>query len=134
MSDTSEDSEPGVEQPDRVERFLEVESGCRDLCRGPPPTARLAVRPKWLPPQMFFTPSKGNPVFGLRMQLYCRTGFHIAIFGDKKVRGLDIDQHRNGEPMLYFVLDRYIYPKTFEGLLSVQTRLGQLSAVPREVD
>ncbi|XP_021925338.1 putative fibroblast growth factor 1 isoform X3 [Zootermopsis nevadensis] len=33
----------------------------------------------------------GNPVYGPRMQLHCRTGFHIGIFADGKVRGIDRD-------------------------------------------
>lgn len=96
VSDASDDSEPGVEEPDRAVRVREVESGCRNLGRAPPASARLAARPRWMPPTHTLTPSTGNPVYGLRMQLYCRTGFHIAIFLDGRVRGLDIDRHPNG--------------------------------------
>jgi hypothetical protein len=59
----------------------------------------LATRPKWLPPGYKLQDLKlrGNPVFGFRMQLYCRTRFYLGIFPDKKVKGIDIEGHRCGE-------------------------------------
>lgn len=59
-------------------------------------TSSRNFRPKWLPPGYKFTLFHGNPVFGFRMQLYCRTGFLLAIFPDKKVRGTDEDTNPYG--------------------------------------
>lgn len=81
LSDASDDSEAGVEEPDRV---AVVESACRSLSRAPPASARLAA-----------ARSRGNPNYGPRMQLYCRTGFYLGIFEDKKVRGIQANLHPN---------------------------------------
>lgn len=65
--------------------------------RGPPSNARLASRPKWLPPGYKLGLFMGNAVYGFRMQLYCRTGYHLGIFPDKKVRGIADNIHPYGE-------------------------------------
>jgi hypothetical protein len=52
----------------------------------------------------FNLPSRpGNPVYGPRMQLYCRTGFHIGIFPTGRVKGIEQDHHDFGK-LVYLVM------------------------------
>lgn len=84
----------------------------RCVCKTPPTTAKLAERPRWLPPGYKVSRLKelslGNPVFGFRMQLFCRTGFHLAIFPDTKVRGVKEDRHDNGSYIFVSTLCKYL--------------------------
>lgn len=40
---------------------------------------------------------EGNPHYGYRMQLYCSTGYHIAILPNGKVIGIDEDMDKHGD-------------------------------------
>jgi hypothetical protein len=54
----------------------------------------------------FSLPSRpGNPVYGPRMQLYCRTGFHIGIYPTGRVNGIQQDYNEFGK-LVYLVILR----------------------------
>lgn len=44
------------------------------------------------------------PHYGYRMQLYCRTGFHLVIRENGKVEGVDDDMHEDGKLTSLFQL------------------------------
>lgn len=83
---------------------IKIESCRCKAVKTPPTNAKLATRPKWLPPGYKLSDIKGNPVYGYRMQLYCRTGYHLGIFPDKKVKGINEDVHPYGKFVYFLIL------------------------------
>nr|CAD7202886.1 unnamed protein product [Timema douglasi] len=58
------------------------------ICKGPS-TSSLRT---WANAGVYLDPARaGNPVFGSRMQLYCRTGYHLSILHSGKVLGSEQD-------------------------------------------